>query len=190
MPAKGSAKRKRRDKPRPRSIVTRQGDEGLTRLYSGERIWKSSLRVDLCGDLDELNAILGMAGLRARSKRIERYLKMIQDKIILISGEIMTLPQRTGILKKRLRKEDIRDLENIIDWFEQKGERPSQFVAPGGNFSSAYCDYARAVARRCERKIVQLIQRKGLKNLLLLVWLNRLSDCLYLFARYKTRNAK
>lgn len=164
------------------SISTRQGDQGFTRLYSGEQVPKHDPRVQLCGELDELNCVLGLARCHCPQPDTAAELLALQRLLFVFGAEAATSPAQLGRLQQRLDAAALAWLETRCAALSAR-PRPAGFVVPGSNPPSAWLDLARSVARRCERSLVPLIHGGQLHNPHLLPWLNRLSDYLYLLAR-------
>lgn len=191
------------------SITTKQGDNGETRLYSGETVNKRSRRIIVCGDIDELVSFLGVAKYNLDHLYYDRlhtltkycntnfheahknllcelykdiYFKIseIQTDLFTIASEIATVD--TSKLEIRVNEIFINRLENNRKTIEAKVELPKGFILPGND--SCYIDLARSVARRVEREIVGLYNESLISNKDILIWMNRLSDYLYLLARY------
>ncbi len=169
--------------PKIKSITTKTGDKGTTRLFSGEEVSKSSLRIDSYGDIDELASVLGVARCHSRKKEIEEDILFIQRELNTVAAELATTPQKISRLPKRLNKDMLNILEEKRESLETKILIPDGFVVPGGSLSSASLDHARTIARRCERKVAALLEQKIFADELVLIWLKRLSDYLYLMAR-------
>jgi cob(I)alamin adenosyltransferase len=169
-------------------IYTRAGDKGKTGLLSGERISKADPRVEAYGTIDELGATLGVAKAHA-SKRIAGHLHDIQHKIFLINAELATNIDALvddKSLKQLIRVvgSDVEYLERIAD--ELSGELPllKNFVIPGGTKASAFLHVSRTVCRRAERRIVEFA-KSTVVNEELIKYINRLSDLLFVMARYE-----
>lgn len=169
-------------------ITTRQGDGGLTRLYSGEQVPKDHPRLEACGDVDELVTVMGMARAYARSRTLREHLLHIQRMLFRVGSEAATDRARRSSLRNRVGAGDVAALERMCLVWDKAG-RPRDFVVPGGSPPSAWLDFARAVARRCERRLVGLSRRGDLDNPDLLKWINRLSDLLWLMARAAEKRA-
>ena len=168
---------------RAMSITTRNGDGGRTRLYSGEEVAKDAPEVDACGDLDELGSLLGVARLHAARPATGRALLDVQRTLFLVAAEIATSPDHLEILGTRLEQAHVERMDRACAELESVVAMPAGFVIPGGNAAGAYLDHARAVARRCERKVISLSRTRRVTNPDLLAWMNRLSDYLWLLAR-------
>ncbi len=164
-------------------ITTKTGDSGITSLLYGARVRKDNLRIEICGILDELNSFLGLGKSLLKNRALRKLIEGVQRKLFMIGSEIAagTSPHK---LQKRIGQKDIKSLESVIAKLEKKRRlKKFLFVIPGGNTISATLDIARAIARRAERRIVTLRHRGTIKNHFILVYLNRLSDLLYLVAR-------
>ncbi|MBZ0274019.1 cob(I)yrinic acid a,c-diamide adenosyltransferase [bacterium] len=165
------------------SITTKRGDEGLTSLYSGERVPKDDPRPDTYGDVDELESVLGIARLHARMDSTRETLLWLQRSMFPISSEIATTAKKLDKLPVRVDEAFVAEMDARRDALEERIEMPKGFVVTGGTLCSAHLDHARTVARRCERKITRLVRDGLLENRHVLVWFNRLSDFLWLLAR-------
>ena len=172
-------------------IYTGTGDKGKTSLFSGERVSKSDARIDAYGDLDELNSILGaLVAQLAAEKELVRALQQIQSDLFRAGAWLATRPDSDAIGSlEEISTEQIVFLEKAIDRLEKELPILKGFILPGGHITSAWAHVARTVCRRCERKVVPLINnaRKSkaaeqYQNLFVL--LNRLSDYLFVLARY------
>lgn len=166
------------------SITTKKGDEGKTRLFSGELVSKSNLRLDAYGDIDELACILGLARFQVQDLEMKNDILYIQRALSTVASEMATTSKSVAKLPQRLDAAMLEVLENKRETLEVKTPLPSGFVVSGQSLPAAYLDFARTVARRCERKAVALLEDKQIDNKILIVWLNRLSDYLYLMARF------
>jgi cob(I)alamin adenosyltransferase len=158
-------------------IYTRTGDNGNTSLGTGERVSKNDPRVILCGDLDEANSALGVLRERTQSIDIKELVHLIQNQLFDIGAQV-TFPEY-----KSIDKEKISQLENILDKYNDQMPPLKEFIIPGGTNGSAECHLARSIVRRCERSAWLAHKRLAMdKNIL--SYLNRLSDLLFVIARY------
>lgn len=165
-------------------ITTKKGDKGLTQLCGGRKIRKDDIRVDACGTLDELCSFLGLAKSLIKNTNTKKLLESIQKDLFIICTEVATGLEFISKLKKRIDNNYVKRLEENINRLETKIKLKERcFLLPGENFISGVLDVARAIARNAERKIVTLKNKKILKNPRILIYLNRLSDLLYLLAR-------
>jgi len=172
------------------SISTKMGDGGRTRLLSGEEVLKSSSRTDAYGDLDEAVSVMGLARSLSGVDRISGHLHEIQKICFLVGAELAASPGVAAGLQERLEEEHLHDLEDLGISLEEEVELPPAFIIPGGTPASAALDIARTVIRRVERKVVALAAEEGngLSNPIILPWLNRLSDILFLLARLEEKS--
>lgn len=164
------------------AIYTRRGDQGRTNLYEGKRRWKNDRRVVALGAIDELNSQLGFVSslLSRRTRKFKDIIHQVQQDLFEIASELaMPPPKKTRFL---LGAKKIREIEGQIDYLE--GELPvlANFIFPGGSPAGASLHVARSVCRRAEREVVAL-SREEKMNPNILVYLNRLSDLLFMLAR-------
>ncbi|MEI8230905.1 MAG: cob(I)yrinic acid a,c-diamide adenosyltransferase [Candidatus Peregrinibacteria bacterium] len=187
--------------PRP-SVSTGRGDDGTTDLFRGGRTHKSALRIHALGTIDELNAILGLAlaepdfpeSLRSPMEQVQRALFLAGSDIATITpkslaADIPLHPQgeRLGEGSHRLSAMHIEELEKWGIEMEQELPKLTRFILPGGSKASALLHQARAVCRRAERWVVGLANEEGV-NPEVRVYLNRLSDDLFLAARMANKD--
>ena len=171
-------------------IYTGTGDKGKTSLFSGERISKADARIDAYGDLDELNSILGAltAQLAAEEKLVVE-LQQIQSDIFQAGAWLATRPGSPLMDSlQEISEEQIAFLEKAIDRMEEELPALETFILPGGHITAAWAHVARTVGRRCERKVVSLLSQSMKEKAAepyqrILVFLNRLSDYLFVLAR-------
>jgi cob(I)alamin adenosyltransferase len=175
-------------------IYTRGGDTGETSLFGGERVSKSSPRVSAYGEVDELNAVLGAA--RAELGRagvdyadLRRMLETIQSSLFDLGSELAT-PGARAQKKKSVHvvESDVTELEGWIDALETELEPLRNFILPGGSPGAAQLHLGRTVCRRAERAVISLAGRETV-SALLIQYLNRLSDLLFVMARAVNRRA-
>ncbi len=165
-----------------RRIYTRRGDLGETALYDGPRVAKDQARICLCGDLDELSSLLGVARSEGLTSISEPIVHRIQQELLDIGSEIVCLmPVRFGT--RNITREHIQTLENDIDNIDAILPALSKFILPGGCKSAAYLHLARTVCRRTERNYVSLMRKESEISRIPLAYLNRLSDLLFVMAR-------
>jgi cob(I)alamin adenosyltransferase len=166
------------------SITTRVGDRGTTRTFGGETLSKSSPRIEACGQVDELVSALGLARAHAaRGGALDAQLQELQRALFAFAAEISAGVLQAGSLSQRLDAKAVRKLDTLRRRLEQTVEPMRDFIVPGESLLGAQLDFARTVARRCERAIVTLADRKEFRNRQAFIWLNRLSDVLWLLAR-------
>lgn len=164
-------------------ITTGQGDGGRTVLYSGEKVSKDDPRIEALGDVDELVCQLGLARSLSAHDDIRGVLPDIQRRVGIAGSEIATRPDLRARLPRRIDADEVDRLTRASAELESRLSPARGFVLPGGTTAAAQIDLARSVARRLERSAVRLHSAGLLDHPLLLVWLNRLSDYLWLIAR-------
>jgi cob(I)alamin adenosyltransferase len=172
-------------------IYTGTGDRGKTSLFSGERVSKADAQIDTYGDLDELNSILGgLAAHLAAEEKLETELERIQFILFHAGAWLATRPDSSATDSlQEITADQIQFLEKAIDRYEKELPQLNAFILPGGHISAAWAHVARTVCRRCERKAVSLIGQSKKPKVTepyqrLLVFLNRLSDYLFMLARH------
>ncbi len=160
-------------------VYTRTGDKGETSLVGGERVSKASPRVDSYGDVDELNSVIGVARARLDDSEIDDILSLIQNDLFTLGAD---LASPSGIEVPRIADDFISTLEELSDRFLEQLEPLKEFILPGGAEAGATLHLARTVARRAERRVVELSAAEEI-NPLTVIYLNRLSDLLFIIAR-------
>ena len=166
------------------SVTTKRGDSGWTDMLFGGRVRKDDLRVHAVGTLDELNSLLGLAKASIRAKKTRQVIHAIQRDIFIVSSELITLPRNLRRLELRVDDADVKRLEALTAALERKVKLTECcFLIPGESATSALLDVCRTVARRAERLVVALRRSKAVPNRSVPVYLNRLSDLLYMLAR-------
>src|ERR1051325_10794780 len=163
-------------------IYTRTGDNGTTGLGDGARVNKDSLRVEAMGDVDELNAIIGIMLTEPLSETIVQTLTRVQHDLFDLGGEIC-IPGYEMVKAER-----VDALENILDALNEPLEPLKEFILPGGTRAAAYCHLARTVCRRAERQLIKL-NREEAVTAISLQYLNRLSDLLFVMCRVINKDA-
>ena len=165
------------------SIVTKTGDLGKTGLLSGERVSKSDPRVEVYGTLDELVSCLGFARGAEVTLDTNFRLKKIQEDLFRLGAELASTKLDPRWKVTVIGQEDTAALETLIKKMEPELHLPKSFVLPGGSLPSGAIDMARSVSRRLERQVVHLLEQKLFSNREALIYLNRLSDFLFVLAR-------
>ena len=165
-------------------IYTKTGDKGDTGLFGGARVSKASLRVHAYGEVDELNSVIGWARLVATDAELDALLNRIQNDLFEVGAELGSTAERKEKGSMPLLEEaQVHRLEKAIDHYEQGPPPLTSFVLPGGSESAARFHMARCVCRRAERSLVTLGAQETLRGELFR-YLNRLSDLLFVLARY------
>lgn len=162
-------------------VYTKTGDEGKTSLLSKERIFKDSVRVHAYGTVDEANAAMGLAKSLTDKQWAIDMIHGIQKELILLNADLAT-DSTTDNSNFRITPQHVERLEKIIDKLEEQRIPQRYFVTPGETQASAALDLARTIVRRAERCIVRL-RRTDAVNIPVALYLNRLSDLLFVLAR-------
>ena len=158
-------------------VYTGNGDRGRTDLSSGERVSKSSERIEAYGTVDELNSLTGLCRTYTEDKTKE--LEEVQNELHILQAELANREPDTKITQKNIDR-----LEKLCDTYQEKCPPLKNFVLAGGSKSASHLHHARSVARRAERKIVKLDEGEELREEVL-AYTNRLSDLFFLMARHE-----
>ncbi len=170
-------------------IYTKTGDKGTTALFGGKRVSKADLRIDTYGTVDELNSWIGVLRDQQVNSAREEELVEIQDRLFTIGSILATEPGNTKVKVPALLESDINVLEKKIDAMEATLEPMKVFVLPGGHQSVSFGHVARTVCRRAERLVIALDGQETV-NALVIQYLNRLSDYLFVLCRKMTSELK
>jgi len=169
-------------------IATGTGDRGQTGLFDGKRVSKSHPIIRAFGDVDELDAALGIAVMAADRAITKKAIQTLQRELFAIKADLAT-PLQAEKQIKRLTKDGVMSLEKRIDELEASLPALTHFILNGGSACAAQLHVARAIARRAERTAWDAHEASGGINQEILVWLNRVSDYLFLLARKANRDA-
>jgi cob(I)alamin adenosyltransferase len=168
-------------------IYTKSGDAGETGLGDGSRVPKNSLRVHAFGEVDELNAVVGLAIAAGASE--PHFLRGIQNDLFDVGGDLCVPPKDGESGGLRIVLAQAERLEREIDRLNERLQPLKSFVLPGGSLASAWLHLARTVCRRAERSVVELMQIEPV-NPNVVIYLNRLSDLLFVMARIANDDSK
>ena len=178
-------------KVNPRSVTTKKGDSGYTDMLYGDRVSKADDIIEACGILDEVVAQTGLARAASNDDWIKERLLQIQNKLFSVGAELATTAEMRARLNQKfvtIESTDVEQLETeIIDYIEQRIDLGNSFIIPGNSQASAMIDMAKTVVRRLERYIVKLETNGKVHNPNIIKYLNRLSDAMFLLARYQDR---
>lgn len=171
------------------SIYTKTGDGGDTALFGGGRVGKEDVRVDAYGQVDELNAAIGVARAEGLGE-MDALAGRIQDQLFTV-GAVLATPSGTkaALALPPIKPEWATEMERAIDAFDQEIPKLQTFILPAGTKAAAALHLARTVCRRCERRVVPLF-RSGKVDDKVIVYLNRLSDLLFTMARVANHRAQ
>lgn len=173
-------------------VYTKTGDKGETGLYGGTRISKASARVDSYGNIDELNAVIGMAKSYVNDIEVLEQLKTIQFDLFTVGSEAATPIDKLFLANGKARlplvisEAEIEAMEHWIDAFEEQLAPLQFFILPGGGKAATHFHVARTVCRRAERSLVFLNETEEVRPELI-KYLNRLSDYLFVLSRYVSK---
>ena len=170
-------------------VYTKTGDTGTTALFGGTRVSKHHIRIESYGTVDELNSHIGLIRDQEINQLYKNILIEIQDRLFTVGAILATPPEKETLKngQKRLQnlgilETDIQFLESQIDTMEESLPPMTHFVLPGGHTTVSYCHIARCVCRRAERLAVHLNDFEP-TNQMVIIYLNRLSDYLFVLAR-------
>jgi cob(I)alamin adenosyltransferase len=183
LTASSSAYRKR--------IYTKFGDKGETSLLYGGRISKNSPHTEAYGITDEAVSAMGLARAMSQDPRVKDVLRELQRELFTIAAELATDPEKYQLFQQHFQPVTagmVDSLEQTIDSLEEEVEMPKVFILPGGSPASAAIDLARCIIRTSERRVVALQEAGRLTNGLIITYLNRLGDLLFVLARYQDRD--
>jgi cob(I)alamin adenosyltransferase len=170
-------------------IYTKTGDAGETSLFDNSRVSKADERVDAYGEVDELNATLGAARAAGLSADLAEMLETIQKELFAVGARLADPSRRIAdrVTKAAVQGADVERLEQAIDRLEGELEPLRRFILPGGALPGALLHVSRTVCRRAERRVVAL--GRDAVEPIVIVYLNRLSDLLFVMARVANRRA-
>jgi cob(I)alamin adenosyltransferase len=163
-------------------IYTKKGDKGKTGLIGGTRVSKASLRIESYGTVDELNSWLGVIRDGEIKSNYKEQLIEIQDRLFTVGSSLACDPEKSTMKIPDLLNEDVQLLEKWMDEMDQELEPMRSFILPGGNQTASFCHVARCICRKAERNVVVLSESEFVAELVLM-YLNRLSDYLFVLAR-------
>ena len=175
-------------------IYTKTGDDGTTGLSDGSRVKKYDLRPSAYGDVDELNSFIGLSinciNKEKKYNFLVEILKKIQNDLFDFGADLSTpIEENQRFEPLRIKKSQVLNLENMIDKFNNKLEPLNSFVLPGGSEMSCWLHIARTIARRAERSMSKLAKKNKI-NKQSLIYINRLSDFLFVVSRVTNDNGK
>ncbi len=166
-------------------IYTKTGDLGKTSLIGGTKVPKSHIRIDTYGTVDELNSWIGVVGDYAIDANSKTILKEIQDRLFTVGSSLACDPEKEPLMKiPDLKEADITLLEKEIDQMNEELAPMKFFVLPGGHLAISQTHIARCVCRRAERCCVNMQEQNIFVEPLVIKYLNRLSDYLFVLSRY------
>jgi cob(I)alamin adenosyltransferase len=166
-------------------IYTKTGDLGKTSLIGGTKVPKSHLRIESYGTTDELNSFIGLTADQITDEHLKLILKEIQDRLFTIGSSLACDPEKEPLMKiPDLKEEDVLLLEKEIDAMNEILPPMKAFILPGGHPAVSTAHIARCVCRRAERICVNMQEHDVVVDPLVIKYLNRLSDYLFVASRY------
>ncbi len=168
-------------------IYTKKGDSGTTQLIGGTRIPKHALRIESYGTIDELNSNIGLIRDQEINSVYKSQLIEIQDRLFTIGSSLAADPKKSTMKLPEIDETDVTFLENLMDKMDEELPEMKFFVLPGGHTTVSYCHLARCVCRRAERMVTHLKETEEVDGLIL-KYLNRLSDYLFVLSRKLTQD--
>ncbi len=174
--------------PRLNKIYTKTGDDGTTGLGNGQRVKKHSLRIEAFGAVDELNSQIGVVLASDLEDQLSRVLQTVQNELFHLGADLC-LPERDKqrIKGPRIEQRHVDALEGVIDQLTAKLGPLENFILPGGSTGASQLHVARALCRRVERATTALAEQEAVSPLVV-TYLNRLSDALFVMAREENRH--
>lgn len=170
-------------------IYTKTGDDGTTGLFNGVRVSKNDLRVECYGTVDELNSLIGVCYSMEANDEIKTDLEKVMHKLFRLATDLATPSNPAPLFPiQRINEEDVIYLEQLIDKYDSELPELRNFIYPTGTNSSSFLQLSRTVARRAERLIISLMEKDDV-NLVIVKFVNRLSDYLFTAARYSNYKA-
>ena len=169
-------------------IYTKTGDKGETSLIGGVRVPKHHLRIESYGTIDELNSYIGLIIDSMQKKEDTKILFEIQDRLFTVGSVLASDPEKSKMKIPDLHIADVELLETEMDKMDLILPELKSFILPGGNLSASYCHVARCVCRRAERLVVHLSTETEVPEIVI-QYLNRLSDFLFMFSRKLVHDA-
>lgn len=170
-------------------IYTKSGDDGTTALGGGIRVKKNDDRVEAYGTVDELNSVIGAAIAFELAEKPDAYLTRIQNWLFDVGADLAFSHSEEGWNPERIQEKHIHQLESWVDELENELPELRHFILPGGSKPSSMLHLARTVCRRSERLIVKVVDHEN-KGQQILQFMNRLSDLLFVMARYQNRHSQ
>ncbi len=165
-------------------VTTGTGDAGYTGLLGEERVAKYDPRPDTFGTVDEATSALGLARAMAQDQKVKDIIYRVQQELYLLMGELATTPENYEKMGLRMTIEHVQQLEKIEEQLKQEVDIPNKFIIPGDTLDGAALDLARTIIRRAERMAVKLLHDHVIENVEVVRYLNRLSDLIFILARY------
>lgn len=166
-------------------VTTRTGDEGYTDLLGAGRVPKYHRRPEAYGTIDEATSALGLARAQVDDDDLGQWIMDAQRDLYILMAELATSPENYAKVDFKIRPENVARLDALSETLKQRVEIGKEFIIPGATVAGAALDLARAIVRRAERQVARLYHEADVTNADALRYLNRLSDVLFIMARYE-----
>ena len=175
-------------------IYTKNGDKGETNLFLGGSLSKSDIRVEAYGTVDEVVSSIGFAKTQCENSEVIEIIEKLQHSLFKVGAELSIKEDnednksvKPNDLINTIDSKNIKEIEGIIDSIITKIEIGNEFIMPGTSSGSAALDISRTITRRLERCIVKVDKKYGLKNKNIIIYINRLSDLMFVLARLEDK---
>lgn len=168
-------------------IYTKKGDEGQTSLFGGQKVEKNNERIEAYGTVDELNSAVGLARSSHADKEVADTLKLLQNQLFVLGADLATPPDSKAKIE-RISEAEVKELERLIDTMDEQLPSLKNFILPGGTAAAGAIHLARTICRRAERRSVELYRSDEI-SADIPKYLNRLSDLLFVLARYENHKS-
>ena len=168
-------------------IYTKTGDKGQTSLLGGTRVPKHHIRIEAYGTVDELNSWIGLLRDSVTDEHTKTILIDVQDRLFTMGSSLASDPEKSKVKIPQLHEDDILVFEKEIDAMDTQLPPMKNFVLPGGHVTVSNCHITRCVCRRAERRVIHLAENEKVDDLVI-KYLNRLSDYLFMLARKLTHD--
>ena len=165
-------------------VTTGTGDTGYTGLLGEQRVPKYDPRPDTFGTVDEATSALGLARAMTSDPKVKEIIYQIQQELYMLMGELATTPENYEKMGLSMTIEHVQHLEQVEEHLKREVEIPNKFIIPGDTLDGAALDLARTIIRRAERMAVKLLHDGVIQNSEVVRYLNRLSDLIFILARY------
>ena len=165
-------------------VYTKTGDKGETSLFGGQRVPKNNIRISTYGTVDELNSVIGLARSFNKHDELDKLFQILQNTLFNLGADLATpFGSKFEDKVKRINEDHIINLESEIDRMQEKSPVFKNFILPGGSHVASFLHLARTVCRRAERSAIELADEEKIGDFAI-KYLNRLSDYLFICARY------
>lgn len=167
-------------------IYTRKGDGGETSLFGGQRVWKDNPRISAYGAVDELNSLLGVTVTEVKNQEVAEIIIGLQNNLFTVGSDLASPleEENRNFSIPRVPRDYVEKIEKLIDDYDSKLPQLKKFIIPGGTKGAALLHLARTVCRRAERDVI-LLSKSEFINKEIKTFLNRLSDLLFVLARFE-----